>query len=201
MHCYKAFYCFILLLLACSSSTPELKPLSADAVILAFGDSLTYGKGVSEDDSYPEVLQGLTGRTVINDGISGSVTSEGLARLPASLSEFQPSLVIICYGGNDILRNQSLDKAKQNIAKMIELVRSSGAEVVLVGVPKKSLMLASLPLYQELAEQYHLPLENNILADLLSDNSAKSDSVHLNEKGYRLMAEAIFKLLQKAKAL
>ena len=194
--CFFSFF-----LSACGESTPEIPKLKASDVILAFGDSLTSGNGVSSDASYPSVLEQLSGITVINDGISGSLSEEGLLRFESSLNKYKPSLTIIFYGGNDILQNHSLDKLKRNLSSMIELAQAHGSYVVLLGVPKKSLLLNGLPLYSELAEQYKIPLDNQILAKLLKDTTNKSDSVHLNEKGYRLLAERVFTLLKDTGAL
>jgi len=85
---------FILGLVSCSEQQPLLTPLADDAVILAFGDSLTYGSGVnSKTQSYPAMLAKLTGLQVINGGIPGEVTQLGLSRLADVLQEIDPNLV------------------------------------------------------------------------------------------------------------
>ena len=101
-----------LTLQACGDA--KLTPVPHDATILAFGDSLTYGKGVEEDQSYHSVLEHLSSREVINAGISGETTKQGLARLASILEESDPHLMILLEGGNDILRNQNLSETKQN---------------------------------------------------------------------------------------
>lgn len=190
----------ILNLYACSDS-PTLNQIPEDGVILAFGDSLTVGVGASERHSYPQVLSMLSGRKVISAGVSGEETSEGVKRLPAVLDEVRPNLLILLQGGNDILRNRNLHQAKQNLATMIENADSRDIDVVLIGVPEKKLFSDSAPLYQELADEYALVYSDDILSGLIRKNEYKSDSVHLNQKGYYKMAESIFELLVEHGAL
>jgi len=186
------------LLAACEAG--RLQPLPPDGVILAFGDSLTAGKGTSRDNSYPSVLAQLSGRTVINAGISGELTDEGLARLPGMLDQHRPDLMILIEGGNDILQNRTR-ATKNNLAQMIELAQGRGIEVVLIGVPEKNLFSNSAPFYEELADEYALAYHDELISDLLRQPSYKSDSVHFNADGYREMAEGIYELLQDQGAL
>lgn len=188
-----------LLLTACSS--PNLSQLDSDATILTFGDSLTAGYGVSEKESYPAVLAELSGLKVVNAGVSGETTAQGLQRLPEVLEQYQPHLVILFEGGNDILQKKSNAVIKNNLRQMIQIIQQSGAEVLLVGVPQKKLFAGSLPLYEELADEFHIPLEEDIVGSLMIRPSMKSDFVHFNSNGYRELAEAIFEKLQKTGAL
>ncbi len=189
-----------LLLLSCSSA-PQLPKLSPDAVILAFGDSLTYGTGVQSDQSYPSILSNLTGHAVINAGIPGEVTASGLARLPDVLDEVQPELVIICHGANDILRRMSFKQAEANLRAMINMARQRGIAVIILAVPKFSVLLSPAGFYETIAEEMNIPVEADVLSDVLVDYSLKSDRLHPNSKGYHLMAEALYSLMKKAGAL
>ena len=193
--------CVCLLLMQACSDSPELNKIPQDGVILAFGDSLTVGVGASEQHSYPQVLSMLSGRKVISAGVSGEETSGGVKRLPAVLDEVRPNLLILRQGGNDILRNRNLHQAKQNLANMIENASSRSIDVVLIGVPEKKLFSDSAPFYQELADEYALVYSDDILSDLIRKNEYKSDAVHLNQKGYYMMAESIFELLVEHGAL
>ncbi len=181
--------------------TPKITPLAKDAVILAFGDSLTFGTGTSRQQAYPAQLQALISRTVINAGIPGEVSNTGLRRLPALLTRHQPDLVIICHGGNDILRRHDLQQTSNNIQQMIDLSRSHGAEVMLVGVPEFGIFLSSAGFYTELAELNRLPIENTVLSDVLKNAAYKSDQIHPNADGYGVMAKRLAALLKKSDAI
>jgi lysophospholipase L1-like esterase len=186
--------------LACDG-TPKLKPLHNDAVILAFGDSLTSGVGTNKAQAYPARLQELISRTVVNAGVPGETSLDGLRRLPALLRQHQPALVIICHGGNDILRKLNLQQTKGHIQQMIELSRDAGAQVVLIGVPKFGIFLSSAEFYSELAKANRLPLENDVLGNVLQKPAHKSDQVHPNADGYALIAQRLAVLLIDAEAI
>jgi len=188
----------VVLLSGCGSD--KLAPLAGNDVIVAFGDSLTAGKGVEQSAAYPAVLSELSGKVVINAGVSGETTSEGLQRLPSVLDKEQPSLLILFQGGNDILQNQDLSRTKSNLDQMIELAQRRGIQVALVGLPRKQLFSNTAKLYVELAETHNLPLEDDIVASLLRKPAMKSDSVHFNASGYRALAESINTMLAEAGA-
>lgn len=191
-------------LLGCSdrAPVPSLAPLATDARILAFGDSLTYGTGAERDQSYPSVLQGLSGRTVINAGIPGETSTQGAQRLAEVIDETQPDLVILCLGGNDMLRKLDRAAMKRSLAQMISLIREQGIQLVLLGVPEPALLsLKSEPVYEELATEFDIALEKTIIPEVLGDQARKSDQIHPNAQGYADMAKAIHALLNQAGAL
>ena len=154
-----------------------------------------------KDNAYPAKLSELIDKAVINAGVSGETTLEGLQRIDSVLDQHTPALVILFEGGNDILRNQDLSKTKDNLNQMIEKIKASGAQPILVGLPKKSLLSSTAEFYEELAEQHDIPLQGNIVAKLLRQPSMKSDSVHFNANGYYALAEAIAKLLRESGAV
>ncbi len=180
----------------CDKSEPRLRPLSADAVVLAFGDSLTFGSGANEEEAYPHVLQGLIGKTVINAGIPGEISRDGLRRLPGVLQQHSPQLLILCHGGNDIIRRLNKQQTRSNIVEMIKSARERGVQVVMLGVPKFGFMLNTAPVYLEIAQEFDVPIDADILPTLLSDNEFKSDRVHPNAGGYSRMAYAVHELLK-----
>ena len=189
----------VISLTACNRA--KLPALQQGDVIIAFGDSLTAGYGVDKKYSYPNVLANMTGLKVINEGVSGETTIQGLQRLANVLEKHSPKLVILLEGGNDVLQKVPELQIKANLAKMIQIIQNSGSAVLLVGVPEKKLFGSSLELYAELANEFNIPLEEDIIADLMKRLSMKSDYVHFNQQGYQAMADAIYKQLQSSGAI
>lgn len=89
-----------LTLFACSSES-KLPALPSNSTVLILGDSLSYGTGATKGEDYPTLLAQNTGWQIINAGVPGDTTAQGLARLPNLLVEHQPSLLIVELGGND----------------------------------------------------------------------------------------------------
>src|SRR5260221_8726643 len=179
----------------------KLQPLAPDAVVLAFGDSLTYGTGANEDESYPAQLAKLSGRRVVREGVPGEVSASGLERLPGALDEHRPRLLLLCHGGNDFLRRLPKDKAAENLRAMIRLAKARGIDVLLIGTPEPGFTLTPAAFYGEIAKEFRIPYEGEVLGKILRDGSLKSDQIHPNAQGYRLMAERIYELLKKAGAV
>ena len=194
-------FCALLFLFSACSDEKVFAKLPADAVILAFGDSLTHGNGASAEESYPAVLSSLSGRQIINAGVSGEESAAGLERLPALLEKHQPKLMILCHGGNDILRKKDMGKMEANVREMISLAGTKNIPVVLLGVPRFGLFLSSADVYAKIAESSDVVFIEDLIADVLGDNGLKSDTVHPNKEGYRVMAENIYEVLQQAGAL
>ncbi len=173
----------------------RLGSIPKDGTILAFGDSLTEGVGATASQSYPFFLDSITTQKVVNAGISGETTDMGRARFPNVLDDVNPDLVVLIEGGNDILRNRPLKETKRHLASIIEIANDKGVRVVLIGVPEKGLLLRSAPIYEELASEYELTFDGELLGRLLRKPELKSDPIHLNSAGYREMAIRIHGLL------
>ena len=177
-----AFFALLFLASGCGKKA-TLPPLAGDAVMLAFGDSLTYGTGAREEESYPAQLAGLTGRKVVREGIPGEVSAAGLARLPAALDEHKPRLLLLCHGDNDFLRRMPKAEAAANLRSMIRLARSRGVEVLLIGTPEPGFTLTPPDFYAEIAKEFAIPYEGDVIGKVLGDGSLKSDQVHPNALG------------------
>lgn len=169
-----------------------------DAKIVAFGDSLTFGYGAPRDKSYPSILVDLLHVTVINEGISGEISAQGLARLPSILERHQPDILVLCHGGNDILRKQDVVQTKANLSVMVKMAREKGVYVLLVGVPTFDILNFNVPsFYYEVAKENGIEIEDKSLKKIMEGDSLKSDKVHPNEMGYELMAKNIARLLSE----
>ncbi|MBI2296555.1 MAG: arylesterase, partial [Betaproteobacteria bacterium] len=178
----------------CGEKVPRVPKLGAADVIVAFGDSLTYGTGATENESYPAVLAQLVGRQVVRAGVPGEVTAQGLRRLSSVIEEHRPRLVIVCLGGNDMLRKVADAEIKQNLRAIIRTIKERGIAVVLVGVPKPALLTSAPEFYAELAREFGIPYEGKVVTSVLYSPDMKADPIHPNAKGYRRMAEVIAEL-------
>ena len=191
----------LLALLSACGQKAKLPPLAPDAVVVAFGDSLTYGTGAREEESYPAQLARLLGRKVVREGVPGEVSAAGLKRLPEVLEEHRPRLLILCHGGNDFLQRLPKAQAAENVRAMIRFARDRGIDVVLIGTPEPGFTVTPPDFYGEIAKEFRIPYEGDVLGKVLRDASLKSDQVHPNAQGYRLIAERVAELLRKSGAI
>ncbi|MGL4666458.1 MAG: GDSL-type esterase/lipase family protein [Saezia sp.] len=189
------------LLSACGNK--KLPPIPAGSTVLALGDSLTEGYGATPQTSYPTMLAGLTGWNMVNGGISGNTSEDALQRLPALLSQHRPKLVLTSIGGNDILRKVPEVQMRSNIITICQHIKNSGAQNMLIAVPKFSLIGAAMgalkdhPLYQDIAKELKLPLQSGAWSKILSDERLKSDAIHANAQGYNEFAKLLAQSLRE----
>jgi acyl-CoA thioesterase-1 len=191
-----------------SQSSPAHAPEPADSrpVIAAFGDSISAGFGLDPGQSYPDDLQRLVDAAgyryrVVNMGVSGDTTTDGVERLPSVLA-LKPAIVILEFGGNDGLRGQPVSGAQQNLARMIESLRAVGASVVLAGMtlPRNygpDYIHAFEQMYVDLALQFSLPRIPFLLEGVGGVASlTQPDGIHPTAAGARIVARTAMKYLQ-----
>jgi lysophospholipase L1-like esterase len=184
---------------ACSRrrKTTRADALPAGAVVLALGDSITYGTGADPASSYPAQLAALTGWQVVNAGVPGDTAARALERLPALLAEHRPALVIVSIGGNDFLRRVDPATTRNAIRAALAMVREAGAQALLVAVPQPSIGaalgagLADHPMYSDLAAEAAVPLHAGGWARVLGSEKWRSDAIHANAEGYRVFADGL----------
>lgn len=189
-------------LVACSR-TPKLAGIPQGSVVLAFGDSVTFGTGAQPGEDWPTLLAAKARWQIVNAGIPGDTALNGKDRIAALLEQHRPALVIVEIGGNDFLRRRSPADVKEDIRQIVVASRNSGAEVVVVAVPEFSMfaVVAEKPsdaaLYAELGKEEKIPVIANVFTDVLSKSDLRADTIHPNAKGYRVMADGLFTELKK----
>ena len=183
--------CF--LLAACGGDEPVI--LSGENII-CFGDSLTYGTGAARNKSYPAQLSAMIGQPLINAGIPGNTTADGLERLEADVLEKSPRIVLITLGGNDLKNGVRQDVAFMNLKTIINAIQAKGGLVILGGVKFLVLDKGYGKMYKKLAEETDIILIPNILSGLIGKDKYMSDPIHPNAAGYEIMATKFHKAIE-----
>lgn len=179
----------------------ENKTINKDETIIAFGDSLTFGMGAKPIESYPERLAEITGYHVVNAGLNGDTAKGALKRLHKEVEENNPALVILGLGGNDMLKKND-DELEENLILLVNYLKEKNIQVVLLATPKPDYLggmvgyLTDAPVYKDVAIKTQTFLIQDVYSQYLSKNEYKSDLIHLNSKGYNLVAEKIAKELK-----
>jgi acyl-CoA thioesterase-1 len=200
-------------------STAKFTPAPADAppdtkddprpLLICFGDSLTAGYGTDPGQSYPDQLQPLLDAKgyhyrVVNSGISGNTTKDGLDRIDrvlARLAGHPGSVVVVEFGGNDGLRGLPLEQTKSNLASIIAQLQAAHASVALAGITLppdygKDYISQLVAMYPALAKQYHVPLLPFLLQDVYGvPGDMQEDATHATAKGNKQVALNIEKLV------
>ena len=187
-------------------TTPVRRVPTDGPRIVAFGNSLTAGLGVSPDQSYPAQLQHQLHEAgyryaVINAGVSGETTAGGLRRIPWILKS-RPSIVIVELGANDALRGQSLSVIASNLKKIIEGLHEGGAVVVLAGMqipPNYGLDYTTgfAALFERLAREHSVTLIPFFLEGVATKKELnQADGIHPTGAGYRIVAGTVFAVIE-----
>ena len=185
----------VLLLAACGADKPKFAAIPQGANVLILGDSLSYGTGANEGEDYPTLLAKSTGWNIINEGVPGDTTAGGLARLPDLLEVYQPKLLIVELGGNDLLHQTAPAEVTGNLKAILSLAKAQGIQTILVAIPEISPLKATFgnltdhPLYETVATETATPLIADVFSDVLSDRALKADQIHANAKGYAVVSE------------
>lgn len=169
-------------------------PMSVSRIV-CFGDSLTWGVGAANGKDYPARLEKMTGIEILNTGVPGNTTADGLDRLEEDVLAFDPDVVLITLGGNDLKNRLGVDTAQANLIRMIQRIQATGAMVVLGGIDIPLYGKGYAGMYESVARQTGSVLIPNILEDIFGHQDLMSDSIHPNDKGYEIMAGYFYKAL------
>lgn len=179
-------------------------PPSATGPWVAFGDSLTEGYGANPGADYPANLSKRLGVPIQNLGAAGETSADGLKRIDG-VEALNPRVVLLCFGGNDVLQGMPRNQMFANIGAMIDRLQARGSFVVLIGIRGPSIVGdANAKGFKQLAREKKVKHVANILGGLLSQPSLMTDYVHPNDAGYGKIAERLEKelrpLLEKLQA-
>ena len=177
-----------------------------ERILVAFGDSLTAGLGVTPSEAYPAQLQEkllLAGYQyrVVNAGVSGETTAGALRRVDWVLKS-KPEIVILELGGNDGLRGLNLKETRANLAQIIERLLAGGAKVLLAGMrlPPNygpAYTDAFQTLYVDLAKQYDVPLIPFFLEGVATRTALnQADGIHPTSTGYTIVVNTLWPVLE-----
>lgn len=183
-------------------------PASAERPkIIAFGDSLTAGFGLTEQESYPYLLQRMLNADgynyeVVNAGVSGDTTLGGLERIDWVLEDKKVEIIIIELGANDLLRGVPAKKMRSNLDAMIRKAKDRDVKVLLCGMLAPPTMGADYQqeftlAFPELAAEHKVAFLPFVLENIaMRKELNQADGIHPNPEGTRIMAENIYAALK-----
>ncbi|OGI60403.1 hypothetical protein A2641_00010 [Candidatus Nomurabacteria bacterium RIFCSPHIGHO2_01_FULL_37_25] len=165
--------------------------------IIAFGDSLVKGNGATTGNDFSSVLSRLLGVPIINMGIPGNTSADGLSRLE-SVNIEDPKIVMILFGGNDFLQKVKVEETFKNLDDIVVKIQNSGAVVILLGIKGGLLSDQYNEYFEDIAQNRGTFYVPNVLSGLIGHSEYMSDAIHPNDAGYKKIAEKIYPVLQKA---
>jgi acyl-CoA thioesterase-1 len=184
-----------------------LTPISAQKVLVVFGDSLSAGHGLEAGQSFPDDMQRTLDKEgykwrVVNLGIDGNTTEDGVARIESAV-RLKPSVVLLELGGNDGLRGLPLKVTRKNLDTMIVAFQQAGAKVVLAGMTLPpnygpDYIRSFQQIYMDLAAKYKLKLIPFLLADIITPDLRylQRDGIHPTAEGAAIVSGTVLKAVK-----
>lgn len=164
--------------------------------VLLYGDSLAQGIGATRGNTLGEQLGRRVGIDILNYGVSGDTTRDGLARLPQALGE-SPRVAIVLLGGNDFLRKIPREETFSNLEKIVTAFQKNGSIVMILGVRSGIIGGGADDEYEALAERTGSVYVEDVLSGIFAHSELMSDAIHPNDRGYSKIAERIEPILRK----
>ncbi len=163
------------------------------ANVIAFGDSLTEGYRVGPGEGWPEQLSAIVGRPILNRGVSGNTTGDALARLEHDVLSQDPRIVLVCLGGNDMLRRMPPDQQFDNLRTIVRRIQDKGALVVLIGTEGFKILgnVDYGERYEAIARETGAVYVPDLMQGVLADRGLMVDEIHPNARGYAKIARRI----------
>jgi acyl-CoA thioesterase-1 len=164
---------------------------SQGTTVVCFGDSLTEGIGAENGGDYPSLLARQLPYRIVNAGRRGDTSADALSRLDREVLAHDPRLVVVFLGGNDFLRRIPVTETRQNLSEIVRRIQQQGAMVALAGMRLGLFTDEYGSVYRDIAEGQGALLVPEVLKGILSDPQLRSDPIHPNAAGYRLLATRI----------
>ena len=190
-------------------TSPLPARVNAKAPVVVFlGDSLTAGFNLSPEDALPEQVSRRLNEAgqavnVINAGVSGDTSANGLSRYDWSVKSVNPNFLIVALGANDYLQNVPPERVRANLSEILSKAQADNISVILIGLKIRSKAEAGSrdadygTIYPELASQFDVPLYPALLEDVRnSPNLLQSDGLHPTAKGVEVMADGLSDFLK-----
>lgn len=163
--------------------------------VVAFGDSLIEGYGSTDEHDAISLLEQKIGEPIINKGMSGDTTGDGLRRVN-DVMKLKPRIVLLLLGGNDALRKLPQEETFGNLEKIITTLQKDGSVVVLLGVRGGLFSDTFDDSFELLAQKTGSAYVPDVLDDIFSYPDLMFDQIHPNDKGYALIANKIEPVLR-----
>ncbi len=169
---------------------------SSGTDIIAFGDSLIEGVGASSsENNFVSILSKKIGRPIVNLGVSGNTTEDGLNRI-SELDKYDPKVVLLLLGGNDHLKKVPIETTFSNLEKIIQNIQARGAVVVVLGVRGNLFGDKFAPEFKEIKNKYQAAYVPDVLDGLFGNTKYMSDVVHPNNAGYQIIADRVYEVVR-----
>ncbi len=164
--------------------------------IVAFGDSLVKGIGASEDGGFVTLLSEEIGWPIVNLGVPGNTSKQGLDRI-SDVLKYDPGIVMVLFGGNDYLHSVPLEETFKNLETIVDKIQNKGAVVILLGIQGGILDDPFEPHFRTLARKKGALYVPNVLDGLIGNADYMSDEIHPNDRGQRVIADKIYPVLDR----
>lgn len=164
--------------------------------VVMFGDSLTVGVGSTEGNNITSLLSKKIKESVINMGVRGQTSSQGLARIDDIL-EKDPKIVLVLFGGNDYLQGIPVEETFKNIDEIVTEIQDYGAVVILLGIQGGILSDPYEVEFKKIAKNRGTLYVRSVLDGIIGNDDLMFDEVHPNDKGYALIVKKILPVLKR----
>ena len=189
-------FLFSLFLLFAGCAKKEIANIDSQGEnIICLGDSITFGYGVAPGEDYPTLLSPMLSRPVINAGVDGDTSVDALKRIDADVLSKNPVLVIIEFGGNDFIKKIPLAETVENVREIASKVQAQGGMVAIADISAGMFLKDYRSAFSRLAKEKQAIFIPGVLSGIITNPNLKSDFMHPNSEGYRIVAQRIYRVI------